>query len=162
MDEIKDVSASSANYVIPAEFQPLVERAKAALQPIDAPMDPGTFTQAIVVMTKEGQLCSSAVADWFTSPKDEEELCPEERALIEALWAAGSPVERLLCMWKSEEEGRSVLPLEHPSAHFRLALCQLHRENKNAKLLLVGSENYLTKTVFEGLPSQWQERFSEE
>ena len=148
MDENKDFSAK---YVLSAEYQPLWERAKAVLQTIDAPADEHTLAQAIVAETKDGRLFSSGVADWFASPKDEAELCPEERTLIEELRAADSPVVRLLCcMW--EVEDRPPLPLDMSSYAFRKALCALHKENGNARLPLIGKPGYITKTVFETLP----------
>ena len=154
MDEIKDISPKSVKFVLPAEFQPLVERAKAALQTIDAPTDERTGAQAVVVEAKDGRLYSSAVADWFTAPKDEDGLCPGERAIIEDLRAAGSPAVRLLCMWKIEDGAFNHLPLDQSSGDFRAALYALKEENGNARLPLIGWDRYITKTVWETLPPQ--------
>jgi len=111
-------------------LEALLQKARDILD--DAPCGPGS--QALVLQTKQGRILSVFVPDAMrvTRPEEEQQLlsqlCREDEVIA------------LVCLWAQGD-------VDLPRYEFREDLCRLNPQNENARMVLITTGGYGTKTI---------------
>ena len=120
---------------IPVEYAALIQRAQKLLEPI-TDREANLWKQALVIQTSD-QTIRETLLDW--PPNDEEQM-----AFLDAI-GRDTAVIRLICYWLDGG-------LDLPSYDFREALRGLHPNNRDAEMLLIGTQGFVVKPISACLP----------
>ncbi len=118
-----------------ADFAHLFEIAKADLRKVT----PEQYTQAVAFETASGNVYHAVIVNALT----EEHL--DEKALLEQMKAQNdTQIVKIVCLWEGEQ-------LDMPSYAFKMLICEMDAQNKDAQMLLLGKNCLIKKTIFQTL-----------